>query len=66
MQTITINIDEDKKIKLQKKADEYGINVEDFIKITIDDLLSNNENDLNSMIDYIFKKNDELYKRLAK
>jgi len=66
MQTITINIEEDKKNKLQKKADEFGINVEDFIKITIDDLLSNNDKDLNNMIDYIFKKNDELYTRLAK
>ena len=55
-----------KRIKLQNEAEKFGIKLEDFIKITIDDLLSNNEEDLNRMFDYIFTKNNELYKRLAK
>lgn len=66
MQTITINIDDDKKIKLQKKAEKFGIKIEDLVKITLDDLLDNNENDLNNTINYIFKKNSDLYNRLAK
>ncbi len=66
MQTITLNIEDDKKMKLQQKAEKLGIKIEDFIMISIDDLLSYNEKDLNGMIDYIFKKNDDLYKRLAK
>mgnify|MGYP001409778547 CR=1 FL=1 len=36
MQTITIKIDDEKKSKLQKKADKIGIKIEDFINITLD------------------------------
>jgi hypothetical protein len=66
MQTITINIDEEKKKKLQEKADYFGLKIEDFIQITLDEILSEDEDDLENKIKYIFKKNDKLYKKLAK
>ena len=66
MQTITIKIDDEKRSKLQKKADKIGIKIEDFINITLDDFLYENETDLENKINYIFNKNNELYERLAK
>ncbi len=66
MQTITIKIDDEKKSKLQEKADKIGIKIEDFINITLDDFLYENETDLENKINYIFKKNNDLYERLAK
>jgi len=66
MQTITIKIDDEKKSKLQKKADKIGIKIEDFINITLDDFLYENEPDIENKINYIFKKNNDLYERLAK
>ena len=66
MQTITINIDEDKKKKLQQKADNFGLKIEDLINMTLDEILSEDESDLENKINYIFKKNDKLYENLAK
>jgi antitoxin component of RelBE/YafQ-DinJ toxin-antitoxin module len=66
MQTITINIDEEKKKKLQEKADFFGLKIEDFIELTLDGVLSEDEDDLENKIKYIFNKNDKLYEKLAK
>jgi antitoxin FitA len=65
MKTITLTL-EDKKIEqLQKKAIELGLSLDDLVVAIFDDLLSKPDDEFNNAMNYILKKNVNLYKKLA-
>ena len=65
MATINLNID-DKKVKLlQKKADEFGLSLNELLAATFDDLILKPDESFSNAVNYIIKKNKKLYEKLA-
>jgi hypothetical protein len=65
MSTLTINIPEDRWARLKAISDQFGISPEELIRISVDDLLTRPQEDCKQAIDYVVKKNEELYRRLS-
>ncbi|MBD1945615.1 DNA-binding protein [Coleofasciculus sp. FACHB-712] len=65
MHTITITIPDDHLVKLQETATRLGISLEELILMGVEEILNQPEQTLQSAVDYVLKKNAELYKRLA-
>ncbi len=65
MSTLTINIPEDRWARLKEISDQFGITPEEIVRISVDDLLTRPQEDCMQAIDYVVKKNDELYRRLS-
>ena len=65
MNTITIEISGDRFQELQEIATRLGISLEELVLMGIDKLLSEPEEEFQEAVDYVLKKNAELYQRLA-
>lgn len=65
MATITIAIPDDRLLELKEIADKLGIKPEDLVRVCIEELLTRPEETFQQTIDYVLKKNAELYRRLA-
>ena len=65
MTDLTISLPEDKLAKLRERASAYGVSAEDLVRAGIDRLLESPEDDFRGAVDYVLKKNEELYRRLA-
>ena len=65
MKTLTINFPDDRLVRLKELSEQFGISPEDIIRISVDDLLTRPQEDCRQAIDYVVKKNEELYQRLA-
>ena len=65
MTSITLNLSDLQIQKIQKKAEQLEISVEDCVKIGIDQWLTDVQPDFSKSADYVLNKNRELYQRLA-
>jgi hypothetical protein len=65
MHTITITIPDDRLVKLQETATRLGISLEELILMGVEEILNQPEQTFQSAVDYVLKKNAELYKHLA-
>jgi predicted transcriptional regulator len=65
MHTITITLSDDRLAKLQEIAARLHIAPEELARAAIEDLLARPEETCQRAIDYVLKKNAELYRRLA-
>lgn len=65
MQTITITIPDDRLHKLQETAKLLGISLEALLVAGADNLLAPPEASFQNAMEYVLKKNAELYKKLA-
>ncbi|NQT72052.1 MAG: DNA-binding protein [Chloroflexi bacterium] len=65
MSTLTINIPEDRWARLNEISDQFGISPEELVRISVDDLLTRPQEDCQQAIEYIFNKNENLYRRLS-
>jgi predicted transcriptional regulator len=65
MDAITISLSDADLAKLQEMADRNGITPEDLARISIEELLARPDKDFQRTVEYVLKKNEELYKRLA-
>ncbi len=65
MSDITVSISDERLIKLEEKADRLGITLKDLVLLGIDEILSRPDEDFLQAVDYVMKKNAELYRRLA-
>ena len=65
MTTITIDLPEERLQLLQQRADDLGITLEDLVRLSINDVLTRPPEEFQQTIDYVLKKNAELYRRLA-
>jgi hypothetical protein len=65
MSTLTIALSEDRLQKLEDIARRFQIAPEELVRVSIEELLSLPEEDFRRALDYVLKKNAELYQRLA-
>jgi predicted transcriptional regulator len=65
MHTITITLSDDRLAKLQEIAARLHIAPEELARAGVEELLTRPEETCQRAIDYVLKKNTELYRRLA-
>jgi hypothetical protein len=65
MVTYTISLSEKQSQQLREIADQYHIAPEELVRASIEDLLNRPQDDFQTALEYVLKKNAELYKRLA-
>ncbi|MEG4533183.1 DNA-binding protein [Microcoleus sp. F8-D3] len=65
MQTITITIPDDRLHKLQETAKILGVSLEALLLAGAENLLAPPETSFQNAMEYVLKKNAELYQKLA-
>jgi predicted nucleotidyltransferase len=65
MSSITVALPEERLEKLNEMARQLGVVPEELVRVSIEELLTRPEPDFEQAIDYVLKKNAELYRRLA-
>jgi cytidylate kinase len=65
MTEIIISLPEEKLAIIREMASARGMSIEDFVRAGIDRLLGESGEDFEKAVDYVLKKNEDLYKRLA-
>jgi antitoxin FitA len=65
MNSITINLPDEHLLKLREIAARLGVSPEDLARMSIEELLAQPEERFERAADYVLKKNEELYRRLA-
>ncbi len=65
MSELTITVSKNRLKQLREKSLRLGVSVDDLILISIDEILSRPDVEFQQALDYVLKKNAELYRRLA-
>ena len=65
MTTITIELPRERLQKLQEMALKFGVSMEELVRVSVEDMLTQPEEQFRKAAQYVLKKNSELYKRLA-
>ncbi|MEG4815045.1 DNA-binding protein [Microcoleus sp. K5-D4] len=65
MQTITITIPDDRLQKLQETANILGVSLEALLLAGAENLMALPETSFQNAMEYVLKKNAELYQKLA-
>jgi hypothetical protein len=65
MNTITIKITDERLLKLQETANSLGVSIEELVLMGVEEVLNKPNPSFKGAMDYVLKKNAELYKRLA-
>ena len=65
MSTIQIQLPEERVEKLRELAQRLGISLEELVRVSIDELLSQPDDEFQRAAEYVLKKNADLYRRLA-
>jgi len=65
MTTITIELPSERLQKLQEMASRFGVSMEELVRVSVEDMLTQPEEEFLKAAQYVLKKNAELYKRLA-
>ncbi len=65
METITVKLDDSKAALLREKAKKFGLLPDQFVTVSIEDLIARLEPDFEEAMQKVLSRNEELYKRLA-
>ncbi len=65
MTKLTISISDDLMRQLREKASHFQVAPEDLVRLGLEDLLTRPKEDFHRALEYVLKKNAELYQRLA-
>ena len=65
MANITVSLTEEGLLKLQELAARLMISPEDLVRIGVEELLALPDDEFRRVMNYVLKKNAELYQRLA-
>ncbi|GJQ51852.1 MAG: hypothetical protein HKUEN02_06990 [Anaerolineaceae bacterium] len=65
MTTITIELPNERLQKLQEMAQKFGVSTEELVRVSVEDMLTQPEEQFRKAAHYVLKKNSELYRRLA-
>ncbi len=65
MTTITISLPDEQLRELKQAAWQLKVSPEDLVRVSIEELLARPNESFRQAVDYVLKKNTELYKRLA-
>lgn len=63
--TITIELPSERLQKLQEMSLKFGVSMEELVRVSVEDMLTQPEEQFRKAAQYVLKKNAELYKRLA-
>ncbi len=61
----TIALPDDRLLKLQELATRLHITPEELVRASIEDIVTRPEGEFQRAAEFVLKKNDELYRRLA-
>jgi post-segregation antitoxin (ccd killing protein) len=62
---IPIDLDEEQSARLQERARELGVDVNELAKAAVNNLLSRPAEDFDRAAQLVLEKNQELYRRLS-
>jgi metal-responsive CopG/Arc/MetJ family transcriptional regulator len=65
MTRITISLPADRLRKLEEIATRFHVSAEELVRVSVEELLAKPKDEFQSVVDYVLKKNAELYRRLA-
>lgn len=65
MTTITIAISDERLLKLKELAARYQVAPEELVRVSLEEILTRPEDAFQQALNYVIKKNAELYRRLA-
>ena len=65
MGTITIMLPDERLSRLEDRAAELGITVEELVRLSVDELLAKPDDAFEQALSRILEKNKDLYERLA-
>ncbi|MEW5958226.1 MAG: CopG family transcriptional regulator [Chloroflexota bacterium] len=65
MTTITIALPDDRLLRLKELAKTLKITPEELVRVSIEELLTRPEEAFQQAVEYVLKKNADLYQRLA-
>lgn len=65
MSAITIAIPDEHLARLEKIAARLGVSTEELVRLSIEELIARPDEQFERAVDYVLKKNAELYRRLA-
>ncbi|MDO9128314.1 MAG: hypothetical protein Q7U34_00460 [Anaerolineales bacterium] len=65
METLTITLPNERFLKLKDAAHNLQISPEELVRVSIEELLTRPEEMFQRVVNYVLKKNAELYRRLA-
>ncbi|QLE44244.1 DNA-binding protein [Nostoc sp. C052] len=65
MNSITMQVPDERLLKLQETANNLGISIEELVLIGIEEILDKPNASFKGAMNYVLKKNTEFYKRLA-
>lgn len=65
MNTISFKIPDERLLKLQETATRLGVPIEELVQMRVEEVLNQTEASFADAMDYVLKKNTELYNRLA-
>jgi len=65
MSTITITLPDERLDRLERKAADLGITVEELVKLSVDELLAKTDEAFEQAVNRVLEKNQDLYERLA-
>ena len=63
--TLTVDLPTDTMRKLKELASRYNLTPEELVRASVEELIASPEEAFLEAVDYVLKKNQELYKRLA-
>jgi antitoxin FitA len=64
MSTITITLPDERVSTLRERATYLGVTPEELVRVSIEELLARPADDFQRAVDYVLKKNADLYQRL--
>jgi predicted DNA-binding protein len=65
MTTITFELPNERVQKLQELSLNLGVTMEELVRASVEDLLTQPDEQFQKAAEYVLKKNADLYKRLA-
>ena len=65
MTTITVQIEDSKAQALRERAERYGLEPEQFLTASVEDLIGQPDTDFDDAVHRVLSKNGDLYKRLS-
>ena len=65
MAIMTIVLPDDRLLRLEETATRLGISPEELVRVSIEELLARPDEAFEQTVEYVLKKNAELYRRLA-
>ena len=65
MSTITIALPDERLNRLERRAADLGITVEELVQLSVDELLAKTDEAFEQAVHRVLEKNKDLYERLA-